>query len=1530
MKSSIRVICVIVALSFLLGALHTAIATGDAITNEHSIMQPVSDNFSTDKEIGTFSILIWPKHEFSSSSSLSTWILNQEASPYLVRDNLLISIHALARRLSNEVDIKTLGPDSDLIKVTAAPEYLAAIIERLNGHPLLARITQDDESMRKAGARRWSEEKKHLEDEISTISRITFPPNCVNIRGKREANIIWGYSLPHQRVMVTLERNRFIKQVVTTSNVYGFYVAYFPWDIKEGDMVTVSSKGFKKKFRVPSAVSKYENSTQGVIEDVDYRVHRPGPREHYGYSLYKVGDCDALLTPFSTPIIHIRADTSAGWPYITNAHSEPIISRVWGNWGPYENIMVILEKPGSMDIRRVTQADGSGFFAVSMDHPIDDGDTVIVGNGVVTRTINIPSITYHVDTVNRIITGSGPANIINQGWNEPHSMRVEIAWTQRQVQTDSSGHFVADFSDRNYLAGQLGAITYVTPGGEFVHKPIWAVDPLERGKLGDWVADVILGQPDFSEIVPNEVVANKLFNPGGVYIDRSSRPNHVFVYDSGNSRILGLDHLGICDGGSNVGANCTVDSECPGSFCRIDKSRGADVVLGQPSFYTSGCNGDSGYQDYPDAHNPSASTLCGLREQQLSIEEGGSGAGMKTDPQGNLYVPDFFNNRILRYDDPFTNDSIADDVWGQVDFSGMACNRGSAFWRAFPDSLCLAPIPGRDELAAGVDLDAEGNLWVADNENNRVLRFPVDPTSGVPAHHADLVLGQPDFTTRSPGSSLREMNHPQAIRVAPNGWVYVADSLNQRVLAFSPPFSSGMQATKVYTGGLTELVGLEFDNEGNLWISDQNHARFIRLNTTSWTVDKTIDLSIFPRGVGAGGGGIGVDEDGNVYGAGWHTHGVRRFTPPNFDSWTSDVFLWTDGENDIENQTGQRGFRGGHGLEIAGNQLIYGDWGRLLFWNDPWSLHNFQPADGIIGQPDFHHRNRWGPWYMRMRADNRGKLWVIYGSYYSGVPQILAFDLPLSNGEHPSQIISSPLPLKGGGVFTWTTGLTNGGIDVQPDCDCLWLSDHKLNRVFRIANASTSPVVDVVLGQKSVSGVWCNQGRDAYYDRNTYGPRPSHPSRDSLCHPGALAFDKDGNLWVADHNLEIAGNWRLLEFDKDVIPAPSTPSAVFGVSATRVYGRHGDFQETRCSPFYEDPVCGPWEPAFDSNGHMVIGFNMYTGAPPFPMVYDDPISHPYPIAALREYHSQPLTARFDAFDNLYILDHNRMRVLIYRFNEPQRRSYSLHRGWTLFSTNVEPVGIGVEGVLNLIDGKYDRVLGETGTFDVSIPVSFNTLNEIHGGSAYWIHTTVSVTLPIIGSSIDVDTPIELHTGWNWVGYLPESSMPVTQALRTIEGKYTQVMDDEGSFVVGLPSQFNTLQEMKPGKGYLIYMREPATLVYPTAAKRSPVEVANAPADIELCPELVRTPWFSEIYGTMDTAVAGQVLRAYDDHGRLVGCTVVHSDGSYGLMRLYREEDKPLVGLWFTLDKKRLFPPSNFHWTSRHEPIRLDFTELDSK
>ena len=452
-------------------------------------------------------------------------------------------------------------------------------------------------------------------------------------------------------------------------------------------------------------------------------------------------------------------------------------------------------------------------------------------------------------------------------------------------------------------------------------------EPLVRGQPGDYWADVIIGKPDFTQMSVGDVVPFKVFNPGGVAVDRSVYPGLAYVWDGVNSRIIGID-LAKC---------YAQESPCH-----------ADLVLGQPSLYDHGaCNGDNGEQQYPFRAPASASTLCGIPDLAFSPGETKSFVAMTVDATGNLYTPDSFNNRVLFYERPFEEDGVADAVWGQADFSGLNCNHGD-YDHPTPQTLCFHSKGNHDRTPAkggwpgsGVELDTVGNLWVADSGNNRVLRFPFDRTTRLPATTADLVLGQPDPYSRARGDGLRNLFAPAALRFGPKGRLYVSDTYNNRVVVFNPPFSSGMAASGTFGHSFRSPHGLEIDPElRGLWVNDYASSMVSLWNWEGDRVLKVVGKATYnvkegwlhfqevpgaPR-FGEAGGGFAFDGRGNLLVAlTGHEQDVLRFPSPLPDLDSGAVsrpdkrFFYPPG---APNFTGIQGLRFGDGVALFQDQLI--------------------------------------------------------------------------------------------------------------------------------------------------------------------------------------------------------------------------------------------------------------------------------------------------------------------------------------------------------------------------------------------------------------------------------------------------------------------------------------------------------------------------------------------------------------------------------------------------------------------------------
>jgi len=112
----------------------------------------------------------------------------------------------------------------------------------------------------------------------------------------------------------------------------------------------------------------------------------------------------------------------------------------------------------------------------------------------------------------------------------------------------------------------------------------------------------------------------------------------------------------------------------------------------------------------------------------------------------------------------------------------------------------------------GAAFDQSGDLWIADSGNNRVLEFKPPFSTGM---RASLVLGQSDFTARSGGEGGRNTLHvPSGLAFDSSGDLWALDSGDNRVLEYVPPFADGMNASLVIGQPSFEVIGLSTDFDG--------------------------------------------------------------------------------------------------------------------------------------------------------------------------------------------------------------------------------------------------------------------------------------------------------------------------------------------------------------------------------------------------------------------------------------------------------------------------------------------------------------------------------------------------------------------------------------------------------------------------------------------------------------------------------------------------------------------------------------------
>jgi uncharacterized protein (TIGR03437 family) len=456
-----------------------------------------------------------------------------------------------------------------------------------------------------------------------------------------------------------------------------------------------------------------------------------------------------------------------------------------------------------------------------------NNNSLIPPNGVFTLGNNV----YVADTPqNRIVEYDIPSNWAAESTAFPSPAILHVF-----------GQVGASTGQANQGLAQPQSYTFASPsGGAFLGTQMWVADSGNNRVLGISPnsantyssASVLIGQLDYIYNAPNLIVGSEVFLSGallsgsasGVVIDNSTSTPHLYVADPGNNRIL-----------------CFADARKVSQGSTLTT---ADMVIGQPDLKTSEINYPRGLAGQP--------TATGLYNP----------IGVAVDNNGNLYVADYGNARVLRFPAPFNQpagqQATANLVLGQSSFTSFVQN-ASANSMHSPWGLALfADVTGATPLA--------GSLAVSDPVYNRVLIFKKQPGGDFASgQNAALVFGQSTFSGTSSGPGFGAFSGPRGIASDTSDRLYVADTANGRILEFNQApesLTSGPTSTNQLTGLNAPLAVAINAATTELWVANTNSSlvlRYPQYDTCQLsTCQPTATLGSY------GPLGLAIDASGNV------------------------------------------------------------------------------------------------------------------------------------------------------------------------------------------------------------------------------------------------------------------------------------------------------------------------------------------------------------------------------------------------------------------------------------------------------------------------------------------------------------------------------------------------------------------------------------------------------------------------------------------------------------------------------------------
>jgi trimeric autotransporter adhesin len=354
---------------------------------------------------------------------------------------------------------------------------------------------------------------------------------------------------------------------------------------------------------------------------------------------------------------------------------------------------------------------------------------------------------------------------------------------------------------------------------------------------------------------------SSLYDPRGVALDAAG---NFYIADFYNSRIRKVTAAGIIstvagngltgytgDGGQAISAQIgnpwSVALDAAGNLYLSDNTNSQvraiasdGVISTVTGTGTGGFSGDAG---------------------PATVAKLGKPRGIAIDSSRNLFIADTNNNRVRRV----TVDGVINTVGGNgtLGFGGDG-GQATAAATSYP---------------RGMAFDSAGNLYIAEQANNRIRKVTPDGMVSTVAGY-----GTAGYSGDGGAATQAQLNNPDNVVVDSSGNLYIADGLNWRIRKVTP---NGMITTVVGTGTMGNsgdggaaiaaqigwVEGMAFDSAGNFYFSNYRYHRVRKVNTSG--IISTVAGNGTKGYSGDGGSataamlslpsGLAVDSDGSIY-----------------------------------------------------------------------------------------------------------------------------------------------------------------------------------------------------------------------------------------------------------------------------------------------------------------------------------------------------------------------------------------------------------------------------------------------------------------------------------------------------------------------------------------------------------------------------------------------------------------------------------------------------------------------------------------